>query len=116
MAFCTGCGDTFKQTHLLRAHRNTFRCGGQWKPPYGQKYMKFVEKHHYEPQLEDKTAGVRIDMTYSYNYIYRWGIKTQRVLHRHKARRPGMIRVSRLPGGSGDRNAKLGQKHGAKYY
>ena len=30
--YCTGCGETFTQTHHLRNHRNTFRCGGRFLP------------------------------------------------------------------------------------
>lgn len=29
-AYCTGCGVTFEKKHLLRNHRNTFRCGGRF--------------------------------------------------------------------------------------
>jgi len=30
--YCTGCGVTFPKMHLLRNHRNTFRCGGRFLP------------------------------------------------------------------------------------
>ncbi len=32
--FCTGCGKTFSQTHLLRNHRRTDRCGGEFLPQF----------------------------------------------------------------------------------
>lgn len=97
MAFCTGCGDTFRQTHLLRAHRNTFRCGGEWLPG-GYKYDLT------KPPLEDVTAGDRINGTQSNNYWKQYDDKRGRKMPRHKARIPGTIRVSRLTGGSGFRN------------
>ena len=32
-AYCTGCGETFRQFHLLFNHRRLQRCGGRFLPP-----------------------------------------------------------------------------------
>lgn len=50
--FCTGCGKTFSQTHLLRNHRRTDRCGG--------KFLSMNERWAVDVQREQREAIDRI--------------------------------------------------------
>jgi len=45
--FCTGCGKTFSQTHLLRNHRRTDRCGGEFLP-MGERWAIDVQREQRE--------------------------------------------------------------------
>lgn len=105
MRVCSGpCGLVFQKMHLLLQHRRRCRCGGEWN------------EHVYVPTHMFAENGNMI-------YYSRPGVKfdpnkpplvdESKIIHRnvnrikspkHKARIPGTVRRSRLPGGSGFRN------------
>ena len=84
LAYCTGCDQIFPFMHMLRNHRRTFRCGGEFRI-----------------RGEIPLSSENAEMKYKMNKE-----------PKHKARVPGTVRPSRLPGGSGfrtigKRNIKL---------
>jgi hypothetical protein len=92
-AYCTGCGVVFEKTHQLLDHRYTFRCGGEFgtdnRVLFPEGYTFEAQSARY-PRRED---GTRV--------------------RKHKARKPGTVRVSRMHGGSGFRNNWEGSFPGA---
>lgn len=47
VAYCSGCGVTFGQHHLLINHRRTDRCGGRFLPERERELLTEV-RHHLE--------------------------------------------------------------------
>ena len=57
-AYCTGCGVTFPKMHLLRNHRNSFRCGGRFLPA-DERRMVDVLRLEREDQLRQARDKAR---------------------------------------------------------
>lgn len=109
---CSGCNHEFQKTHLLRNHRRTFRCGGEWNEHvyvptgrYDRGLMIYLSRPGArfspdKPRLDDPSLGYTVGETIS--RTLRKSIRKHR--KRHKGRTPGTVRASRMPNGCGFRN------------
>lgn len=116
MKYCTGCGGEFESTHLLKNHRRTFRCGGEFnnmviltRIPYcitdDGEYVTYKTYRHGNKYDPDKPAlpDVRSDV-HKLNKRQAFSSNEKKIIKTHKGRKPGTTRPSRMLGGSGFRN------------
>ncbi len=66
--FCTGCGKTFSQTHLLRNHRRTDRCGGRFVS-LTQRWLIDVKREQRETM--DRTIRWEVERDKNSNHYHR---------------------------------------------
>lgn len=78
--YCTGCRRLFSKTHLLLKHRYAFSCGGNYLIEDEIHARTHTPLHDPDPMR----------------------LNTKR--RSRRGRRPGEVRLSRMPGGSGFRN------------